>query len=48
MGANRRRGAIVLEVLGRVGIGVSKLWNFKLVGVGEKHHWSDNGIDLSL
>ena len=31
-----------------VGIGVGDFRNFELVGVGEKHRWSGDGIDLSL
>ena len=46
--ANWRHGAIVLEVFRWVGIGVGKLHNFELVGVGEKHGWSDYGVDISL
>ena len=48
MGANRRCGAIVLGFLGRVGLDISMLRNFELVGVGEDHCWLDDGIDLSL
>ena len=40
MGVDRRRGAIVLEFFGRVGLDVGKIQNFELVGVGEKHRWS--------
>ena len=48
MGANRRLGAIVLEVFGWVGLGVGELRNFDLVGVGEKHRWLGDGVNLSL
>ena len=48
LGAYQQRGAIVLEVFGQVSLGVSKLRNFNLVGVGEKFRWLDNGVDLSL
>ena len=37
MGADQWRGAIVLEVFGRFGIGIGKLRNFELIGVEEKH-----------
>ena len=33
-------------VFGRVGLGVSKLWNLELVGVGEEHYWSDDSVDI--
>ena len=46
--ADRPRGAIVLEVLGRVGLSVGELCNFELVGVGENHCWSEDGVNLSL
>ena len=31
-----------------VGIGVGEFRNFELVGVGEKHRWSCDCVDLSL
>ena len=46
--ADQWHGSIILEVFGRVGLGVSKLCNFELVGVGEKHRWSDDGVDIFL
>ena len=46
--ADQQCGAIVLEIFGQVVIGVGELWNFELVGVGEEHHWLDDGVDLSL
>ena len=48
MGVDRRRGAIVLEVFERAGLGVSEIRNFDLVGVVENHHWSGDGIDISF
>ena len=48
MGVDRRRGAIVLVVFRRVGLGIGKLRNFDLVGVDEKHCWSCDYVDLSL
>ena len=41
LGVDRWRGAIVLVVFWRVGLGIVELWNFKLVNAGEKHR--DNG-----
>ena len=46
--ADQQCGAIVLDIFGQVVIGVGELWNFELVGVGEEHHWLDDGVDLSL
>ena len=37
---DRRRGAIVLVVFRRVGLGIVELWKFELINLGEKHHWS--------
>ena len=34
MGDDRRRGAILLYIFGRVGLGVDELRDFDLVGVG--------------
>ena len=48
LGADRRRGTIVLVVFGRVGLGVSELRNFGLVGAGAKHRWSCDGVELSF
>ena len=48
MGADRRWGAIVLEVFRRVSISVVELRNFELVSVRENHRWSDDGTNLSL
>ena len=48
MGADRRWGAIVLEVFRRVSISVVELRNFDLVGVRENHRWSDDGTNLFL
>ena len=39
MDAEKRHGATFLVVFGQVGLGVSELWNFELVGVGEEHRW---------
>ena len=39
-GCFRRRGAIVLVVFGRVGVGIGELRIFELVDVVEKHRWS--------
>ena len=46
LGADQRRGAIVLEVFGKVSIGVGELRNFELVSVGEEYRWLNNGVDL--
>ena len=48
LGAYWWRGATVLEVFGQFGLGVVELQNFDFVGVGENHHWLEDGIDLSL
>ena len=47
-GADRRCDAIVLEVLGWVGLVIGELHNLELVGVGENHRWSDDGVNLFL
>ena len=46
MGAEKRRGAIVLVVFGQVGLRIGELWNFELIGVGEEHCWSEYSVDL--
>ena len=48
LGIDRRRGVIVLKLFGLVGLGVSELQNFELVGVGENYGWSGDGVDLSF
>ena len=30
----------------RVGLGVGELRRFEIVGVGEEHRWSDDGVNL--
>ena len=47
LGANRKRGAIVLKVFGQVSLVGGKLWNFDLVGMGKEHRWLDDGVDIS-
>ena len=47
IGSDRCRRSIILNIFGWVSLGVGKLRNFELVGVGEYHHWSDSGDDLS-
>ena len=37
LGIDRRRGAIVLVVFWRVGLGIVKLCNFELIDVEENH-----------
>ena len=46
LGAERRRGTIVLVVFDQVGLGVRELCNLELVGVGEEHRLPDIGVDL--
>ena len=46
LGVDWRRESIVLDIFGQVGLSVGELQNFELFGVGEKHRWSDNGVDI--
>ena len=46
MGAERRRGAIVLVVFGQVGIRIGELRNFEISDVVEEKHWLDYGVYL--
>ena len=48
LGVDQQRGVIVLEVFRRAVLGVGKLLNFELVGVGGKHCWSEDGVNISL
>ena len=48
LGVERRRGAIVLVVFGRVGISIAELWKFKLVDAVEKHRWSCEFDEIAL
>ena len=43
-----RRVTILLVVFGQVCLGVGELRNFELFGVGEKHRWSGDGVDVSF
>ena len=44
----QQQDAIVLVVLRRYGLSIGKLRDFGLVGVGEKHCWLGDCVDLSL
>ena len=48
LGVDQRRGAIVLVVFRRVGIGIFELWKFKFVNAGEKDRWSCKFDELAL
>ena len=48
LGADYRRGTIVLEVFGRFGLGIIKLRNIELIGVVEEQLWLEDGVDISL
>ena len=48
MGVDRQRGAIFLVIFRQVGIGLGKLRNFELLGMGEKYCWLYDCIDISL
>ena len=47
-GVERRHGNIVLVVFGQFGLGVGKLQNFELIGVGENHYLLCDGVDMSF
>ena len=46
LGAERRHGIIVLVIFDWVSLVIGQLRNFELVGVGEEHRWSDDGVDI--
>ena len=48
LGADWRHVTIFLEFFGQVSLGAGEIRNFELVGVGEKRHWSENGVDISF
>ena len=48
MDVDWRRGAIVLVVFWKVGLGIVELWKFELFNAGENHHWSCEFDKLAL
>ena len=46
LGVKRHHGVVVLGFFGWVGLGVDKLCNFELVGLGGENIWSDDDVDF--
>ena len=48
LGADRRRGAIVLVIFRQVSLSLGELQNFEPIGVGENHQWLCDCVKLAL